>query len=354
MMNNSFYISGTHAELIKDPEGAYSQLVQLQQGNGTGTDTDPLEYDEISSDEVYNLEPDRMDRSKSQRSSSMGKLITRNSISSQRSFRLSNGISGPINTQETVQGLNKSYSQRDVMGTLDKSSVKKQDISVWRLAQLNKPELPVILLGCIGAILHGMVFPAFGILISTMIKIFYQPPDILRKDSRKWALVIISFASVTLFAVPLQNYFFGVAGGKLIQRVRALCFRKIVHQEISWFDEPANSRYTLKVHSCRVLLFNYLLYSKCLQLNACFVVGCSGAVGARLSTDAAAVKTIVGDALALVIQNIATVVAGLIIAFTANWRLALIILAVSPVLLVQGVFQARFTKGFSAEAKVDP
>lgn len=63
-------------------------------------------------------------------------------------------------------------------------------------------------------------------------------------------------------------------------------------------------------------------------------------------------KALVGDALALIAQNIATIIAGLIIGFTANWRLALIILAVSPLMIGQGLLQTKFLKGFSADAKV--
>lgn len=79
---------------------------------------------------------------------------------------------------------------------------------------------------------------------------------------------------------------------------------------------------------------------------------CSGAVGARLSTDASTVKALVGDALGLIVQNIATIIAGLVIAFTANWMLAFIVLLVSPIMLFQGYVQTRFIKGFSADAKV--
>jgi ABC-type multidrug transport system fused ATPase/permease subunit len=71
-----------------------------------------------------------------------------------------------------------------------------------------------------------------------------------------------------------------------------------------------------------------------------------------LSADASTIRSLVGDTLALVVQNTATVIAGLIIAFTANWILAFIILAVLPLVLIQGVIQAKFTKGFSADAKV--
>jgi len=79
---------------------------------------------------------------------------------------------------------------------------------------------------------------------------------------------------------------------------------------------------------------------------------CSGAVGARLSVDASTVKGIVGDSLSLLVQNITTVVAGLVIAFTANWILAFIVLAVSPLILMQGMVQMKFLKGFSGDAKV--
>lgn len=79
---------------------------------------------------------------------------------------------------------------------------------------------------------------------------------------------------------------------------------------------------------------------------------CSGAVGARLSSDASTLRSLVGDALALVVQNIATVAAGLVISFTANWILALIILAVLPLVGLQGFLQMKFYKGFSADAKV--
>ncbi|PRQ39669.1 putative xenobiotic-transporting ATPase [Rosa chinensis] len=97
-----------------------------------------------------------------------------------------------------------------------------------------------------------------------------------------------------------------------------MCFEKVVYMEVSWFDEGEHS---------------------------------SGAIGARLSTDAASLRGLVGDALGFVVQNTATVIAGLIIAFVADWQLALIILVLLPLLGVNGYIQVQFTKGFSADAK---
>lgn len=126
---------------------------------------------------------------------------------------------------------------------IEKDSTKKpKKVSMRRLAYLNKPEVPVMLLGSIAAAINGVVFPIFGLLFSSVITMFYEPPEQQRKDSRFWSLLYVGLGLVTLVVLPLQNYFFGIAGGKLIQRIRSLTFEKVVHQEISWFDDPANSR----------------------------------------------------------------------------------------------------------------
>ncbi|CAL5345305.1 unnamed protein product [Camellia sinensis] len=297
---------GTHGELIKDPEGAYSQLIRLQEG--TNKVEDPRRSDIDNLDTIQDVDI-TMGRSASQ-ILSMRRSISRGSSGSQRSFRISFGLHGPIGIQTDIEGEESSKRSE----TDDK---KRRQVSIKRLMYLNKPELPVLLLGSIAAGINGVTFPIFGLLLSTAIKIFYEPHDELRKDSRFWALMFVGLGVVILFVAPVQNYFFGIAGGRLIMQIRALMFEKAVHQEISWFDNPKNSRF-----------------------------------GARLSTDALTVRSLVGDSLAQIVQNITTIIAGLVISFTANWMLALIILSVLPLVGLQGFFQIKFLKGFIEDAKV--
>lgn len=193
------------------------------------------------------------------------------------------------------------------------------DVSLFRVARLNKPEIPILVLGTLVAAANGMIFPLFSILLSSMIKTFYENPHKLRKDSRFWALIFVALASASLVIHPLRAYIFSVAGCKLIQRVRSMCFQKVVFMEVSWFDEVDHS---------------------------------SGAIGARLSADAASLRSLAGDALGMVVQNIATAVTALAIAFATSWQLALIILVLLPFLGVNGYTQVKATKGFSADAKV--
>jgi len=64
------------------------------------------------------------------------------------------------------------------------------------------------------------------------------------------------------------------------------------------------------------------------------------------------VRSIVGDTLSLLVQNISTIIAGTVIAFSANWKLALLILALVPLMGLQSWVQVKFMQGFAANAKV--
>ncbi|KAF4370235.1 hypothetical protein CsatB_005808 [Cannabis sativa] len=292
---------GSHDELVKDPEGAYSQLIRLQEVNKESEQTGDQNKTEISTESF---------RQSSQRGSIIRSLSRGSSIgnSSRHSFSVSFGL--PTGIHDTTMKDTESPEQ---------VSESPPSVSLIRLAALNKPEIPVILIGAIAAIINGVLLPLFGVLISSMIKVFYEKSHKQKKDSEFWALMFLVLGIVSLVAIPARGYFFAVAGSKLIQRIRVMCFEKVVNMEVGWFDEPEHS---------------------------------SGAVGARLSADASMVRALVGDALGLLVQNLASAVAGLLIAFLASWELALIILVLLPLIGVNGYIQAKFMKGFSADAKV--
>lgn len=221
---------GIHSELIKDPNGAYYQLVRMQEGSNQAKEKSKG-LDIEKSDASIDVD-DSLNRTPSQRMS-LRKSTSRGS--SRRSFTLNFGVPGLIDIYEAEVG-------EDVLETGEADLGKREKVSIFRLFKLNKPELPYLLLGSVAACGHGVIFPIFGLLLSKCIRIFFEPPHELRKDARFWSLMFVGLGTMTLAIVPLQNYLFGVAGGKLIQRIRSLSFQKVVHQEISWFDDPANSR----------------------------------------------------------------------------------------------------------------
>ncbi|KAF8762694.1 hypothetical protein HU200_009223 [Digitaria exilis] len=279
---------GSHFELVRDPEGAYSQLIRLQEASHAS--------------EGANYQ---------------------NKTSKQTSTNHSANIRSPHNTSRN-HSLSVSFSVPLEIDVQDRSSKHvdkeiEQEVPLSRLASLNKPEIPVLVLGSIASAVSGVIFPIFAILLSNVIKAFYEPPRILRKDAEFWSSMFLVFGAVYFLSLPLSSYLFSVAGCKLIRRIRLMTFEKVVNMEIEWFDYPENS---------------------------------SGAIGARLSADAAKVRGLVGDALQLSVQNSATLIAGLVIAFISNWELSLIILALIPLIGLNGWIQMKFIHGFSADAKL--
>ncbi|XP_057454847.1 ABC transporter B family member 21-like [Lotus japonicus] len=278
---------GTHVELLKDLEGAYSQLIRLQQVN---------EYSEESTDNQNkrNLSSESLRRSGS-------------SLSNSRRRSLSISLGLPIVNDPDAEYENLQPKE------------KSPEVPLLRLASLNKPEIPALLIGCVAAIANGTILPIYGVLLSSVIKTLYEPFPDMKKDSKFWSLMFVVLGVASLVVIPVRGYFFSVAGNRLIQRIRLLCFEKVINMEVGWFDEPEHS---------------------------------SGAIGARLSADAASVRALVGDALGLLIQNIATALTGLIIAFIASWQLAFIVLVMAPLMGMNGYVQMKFMKGFSADAKM--
>ncbi|KAL5577120.1 hypothetical protein UlMin_018819 [Ulmus minor] len=308
---------GSHNNLISNPEGAYSQLVSLQEGKN---EIEESKETEMARNGKSFDRDDGIGRSESQRLS-MRRSISRGSPSSPRSYTFSFGLPDPIGINGVEEKGENSIRNEMI------SPEEHQKISLKRLAYMNKPELPVLLFGSVAAVIQGVLFPIFSFVLSNSINMFYENHHMLRKDARFWALMFVGMGFIFFVASPVQNFLFGVAGGKLVQRIRSSTFEKVVHQEISCYNI-----WIIKI----VKDFDL----------------CSGAVGARLSSDASTMKGIVGDALALMVQNLATIVAGLVIAFTANWILAFIILAVSPIIVFQGYLQTKFLSGFSGNAKV--
>ncbi|XP_004304810.1 PREDICTED: ABC transporter B family member 4-like [Fragaria vesca subsp. vesca] len=292
---------GPHSELVRDPNGAYSQLIHLQElSEATEQAADYSRKSEISSESLRKISKKKsFQRSLSHDSSGAGS-------SSHHSFKLPFGF-------PTGHEIVDTFTEEPGTTTMQQS----QKAPIRRLAYLNKPEIPVLVIGATAAIANGVIFPIVGLIISSAIKTLYEPPDQLKKDSKFWALMYVTLGLASLLVIPVRSYFFSVAGCKLVERIRLMCFTKVVHMEVGWFDEPR-----------------------------------SGEIGAKLSANAATVRCLVGDALAQVIGNIATAVAGLVIAFVACWQMAFIVLVLFPLIGVTGYMELKFIKGFSADSKM--
>ncbi|WVZ99468.1 hypothetical protein U9M48_044759, partial [Paspalum notatum var. saurae] len=287
---------GHHDELVKDPSGAYSQLIRLQESQ---------------------QENDRKSNARLTGSGSKSRVSLRRSLSTSSAGSSYHSLSLHLGVLGTTELPEYDFAEGDKKnGNSDGKLPNKAPIR--RLISLNKPEAAVLLFGSVAAAIDGAVFPAIGLTLASASKIFYEPPGQQQKDSTFWALLCVVLGAIAIISKIANNFLFAIADAKLIERIRTLTFRCIVHQEVAWFDHPENS---------------------------------SGELNARLCIDALNVRRLVGDNLALLVQSTSTLICGIVIAMVADWKLSLVILFVIPLVGLQGYAQVKFLKGFGQDAK---
>jgi ATP-binding cassette subfamily B (MDR/TAP) protein 1 len=71
----------------------------------------------------------------------------------------------------------------------------------------------------------------------------------------------------------------------------------------------------------------------------------------NLSQDATLVQGLLGTRMGLSVQNVVTIIAGLVIAFDAGWKLTLVLLAMAPAMLFASVMEMLSFKGLGQKSK---
>eukprot|EP00898_Chlorokybus_atmophyticus_P008646 jgi/Chlat1/8783/Chrsp90S09249 len=279
---------GTHEELLKIPDGAYAALVRLQ--------NDPREVERSSS---------ALLRQRRNSNSSQHHHNSFHKAESHASYH-DTGKYGRANDEEAGLDNNKKKRHGGWMKALS------------RAAGMTPGQWLLILVGVIGAGVSGATSPVFSIVLSNMVTVFFRPtPEGVRSGARLWALVFLALAVGAFVASYMEFYAFTRVGARVVKRLRELTFGAILRQEVAFFDDDRNA---------------------------------SGAVAARLEQDAAAVKVLVGDRAAMIVQNMVRVVAGVAIAFSAGPKLAGVLICILPLMAFAGWIQFGYLQRSSAAA----
>ncbi|CAI2729850.1 unnamed protein product [Schistosoma spindalis] len=189
-----------------------------------------------------------------------------------------------------------------------------------RVLQLNKPELPLIIIGCFCCLINGTAQPAFALLYTEVYDIFTlrSNPDLMSSRISLISGMMVLIGVLRFTASLCQGYLFGKSGGKLIKRIRSMVFEAILRQEIAWFDQPENQ---------------------------------AGALTAKLATDATKMSMISGAQLGFIIEALALIIMSLVIAFIYSWQLTLVVLAFYPIIVIGGYLQVRSMPGKNKSKK---
>ncbi|XP_057742144.1 ABC transporter B family member 1 [Arachis stenosperma] len=287
---------GTHDELFaKGENGVYAKLIRMQ---------------EAAHETAMSNARKSSARPSSARNSVSSPIIARNSSygRSPYSRRLSD-----FSTSDFSLSIDASHPNYK----LEKLAFKEQASSFWRLAKMNSPEWLYALIGSIGSVVCGSLSAFFAYVLSAVLSVYYNPNHRhMIREIEKYCYLLIGLSSAALIFNTLQHFFWDIVGENLTKRVREKMFSAVLQNEMAWFDQEENE---------------------------------SARIAARLSLDANNVRSAIGDRISVIVQNTALMLVACTAGFVLQWRLALVLVAVFPVVVAATVLQKMFMTGFSGD-----
>ncbi|KAK1426069.1 hypothetical protein QVD17_14737 [Tagetes erecta] len=287
---------GTHDDLIaKGENGVYAKLIKMQ---------------EVANETAMNNARKSSARPSTARNSVSSPIMTRNSSYNRSPYsrRLSD-----FSTSDFSLSLDGPYQNHRIQNL----PFKEHASSFWRLAKMNSPEWTYALIGSVGSVICGSLSAFFAYVLSAVLSVYYNPDHkYMVTQIGKYCYLLIGVSSAALIFNTLQHYFWDVVGENLTKRVREKMLTAVLKNEMAWFDQEENE---------------------------------SSRVAARLSLDANNVRSAIGDRISVIMQNSALMLVACTAGFILQWRLALVLIAVFPLVVAATVLQKMFMQGFSGD-----
>ncbi|KAL0350953.1 UNVERIFIED_CONTAM: ABC transporter B family member 15 [Sesamum radiatum] len=190
--------------------------------------------------------------------------------------------------------------------------------SFRRLLAMNLPEWRQATMGSISAILFGAIQPLYAFALGSVISVYFQQDHSVIKEKIKiYSLCFLGLAVFSLLINVCQHYNFAAMGEHLTKRIRERMLSKMLTFEIGWFDQDENA---------------------------------TGAVCSRLAKDANVVRSLVGDRMALLIQTFSAVTIACTMGLAIAWKLALVMIAVQPLIIICYYCKRVLLKNMSKKA----
>ncbi|CAF3637910.1 unnamed protein product [Adineta steineri] len=210
-------------------------------------------------------------------------------------------------------------SENETIDINQRSSISTRRKSIFvRLMKMNSPEWMFILIGCLACLFGGLRGPVFSILFAKIINEFN---DCKYTDIHRRVLVTSSLFILIGALFMILHFFqyvtFGIAGAKLVSRIRSKAFACFLRQEVAYFDRPENS---------------------------------SGAICNQLSSNAAAIEDMAGTRLGVICEGLSLSVFGCLFGFFYNWELTIIIAIAFVIILIGVIIDIRLSSWLKTQS----
>lgn len=137
-------------------------------------------------------------------------------------------------------------------------------------------------------------------------------------EINEYCIMFLVVAAVGSFTTFMYQFCFGVAGERLVYVLRIKVFSKLLKLPISYFDKPDNT---------------------------------AGGISAKISQDCYQIHNMITGVMGVVCLNVSTVSISLVLAFYYSWKLTLIVLALTPLIVISGAINMSILKGMSQKSE---
>ena len=235
----------------------------------------------------------------------------------------------PAEAEPLTPGLHRGLSSQRLRDEIQQRKAKelelemeKKEIAKSRLKDYLNGEYFYLIGGCVCALFSGCVMPLFALFIADMLTVLskyevlriglgpkfgYTFEDV-RKESGTIALGFIYIAIGAFVVNGAQLSFFNTLGARITKKLRTDLFRHFITRDMAFFDKKENS---------------------------------PGELSSVLAKDCLVVNSVVSTAYGAVLVGIGSFACGLVIAFTASWKISLVTIGFAPLIFISGIVRSR-------------
>jgi ABC-type multidrug transport system fused ATPase/permease subunit len=170
-----------------------------------------------------------------------------------------------------------------------------------------------LVIGVSGAAIFGGIFPIWGYVLSNAFDIFYRvDPSSIEDGGARVAIYFVLLAIGCVLSNVAQFGGVGQVGERVSATLRSDLFESFMHRSMAFYDSPENS---------------------------------SGTLTTQLAEDSRIIHKASSEAVAKQFQAFFTLAVGIILGFTASWKIAFVVLATFPLNVIAGAIQMQAVAG---------
>lgn len=201
-----------------------------------------------------------------------------------------------------------------------KKEKKKRKPSGWFTAKFTfsiiRPNLLYVLLGLAFAVVIGGSYTAEAVIFGHTVSALSPctGAESIRHSGHLYGLLFFVIAIIEFSANVIAGCAFGWAADKILYRIRILSLRSLLGQTLQWHGMEDRTPGTLITY---------------------------------ITGDAAALGSITGTTIGLLLATAVNLIAGLVVSFVIAWKITIVLLPTIPVLLIAGMMKLRTQANFA-------